>query len=276
MPGGTGQGYIQLSFDGGETWESKFLENNFWNTVGFGDHTIVMMAGNCQSARIQNTDTITQLSDISWTGNYRTGNPVPRDASQICFNNGVFYCTGSYRGAVSSYAYSTDGLNWNQVMFPKSMNPQGGGSALPTFGPNGEMYIADAVSNSLWVNPTPMDGTTWRELPGTSIDIYDFTATNGQTTIVIPKSRANYYHSEDTERYYAYEFPNGLEAGGLIVSNNTYYTILSNINRTETYIASSEDGLSWDLVEFVNAPSSTCVSILNYDANVLVFGFDNG
>jgi hypothetical protein len=108
------------SFNDGQTWANSIPASNYWEAICFGNHTFSLIAGNRQCAVVRNTDTITS---ITWSeDSYTSGGAFPRDSGKMSFYDGKFYCFSSFRED-SSYAYSSDGLHWTAVQFPKVAYP---------------------------------------------------------------------------------------------------------------------------------------------------------
>lgn len=233
---------------------------NYWIGIGFGNHTFSATAGNKRGCIVPNADTITE---ILWpSGTYSGGiNTSFNQPGKISYNNGYFYCFDAYN-EVKGYAYSSDGLSWHQAIFPKSMYPSGSGHHKVAFGPNGEMYVADTASNSIWVNPTPTQSSTWSALSPTGIDQYQSTISAGDLSIVVPKENSSYYLSYGGAIYTAYKFPLNMGSAGVVYMDDEFKTILYNYTTQKTFYSTSKNGVTWTLSEFPYSTSTPCQSVI--------------
>jgi hypothetical protein len=253
-------GNLLWSFDDGATWLDRSPAMNYWIGIGFGNHTFSATAGNKRGCIVPNADTITE---VTWpSGTYSGGiNTSFNQPGKISYNNGYFYCFDAYN-EVKGYAYSSDGLSWNQATFPKSMYPSGPGHHKVAFGPNGEMYVADATSNSIWVNPTPTQSSTWSALSPTGIDQYQSTISAGDLSIVVPKENSSYYLSYGGAIYTAYKFPLNMGSAGVVYMDDEFKTILYNYTTQKTFYSTSKNGVTWTLSEFPYSTSTPCQSVI--------------
>lgn len=264
---------IMWSFDDCQTWTNIIPADHYWTGICFGNHTFSLLAGNRQGWMIPNTDTLTEIT--GGTGTYRTGNSTPRDPDKLCWNNGTFYAFSGYRKEDISYAYSTDGSVWTSVSFPKECYPQGNGSQPASFGPNGEMFIVDSNTNSVWVNPTPTEPDTWRVLKPTGIDKYQMSLSIGNLSIIVPNENSSYYLSYGDTIYTPYKFPSNMASAGVIHTGEMFVTVLYNYATSKSFYGTSTNGITWSLVEFPYETPTACASIAQTE-NGIICAFSDG